>query len=410
MIQSGTNGNVYRFINSNNQQLAVKESLGFRSIDFIYSLRELDTMIKLKGCENILELKEYTFIHPMIKSKSKEVIDSVFLIFDLADCDLLDMIDSVPENKLDDYYRQLIEGLTFIHSRGIIHRDIKPENILFFRSSDRLKYCDFGLSKRFVSGKKNTLTVCTPCYKAPEIFFEDTGYGFGIDIFSLGLVFCEMKFKRLYLQDTKTMFATLKQFIKKSKDDFTINQLKERFPDSRILANKMQRKQLELVKRVNIFKIQDQHTEMIQSMLRFIPEKRIKLNELRIKLGMNEIELKEVPSQRINRIESSEDQELVNSIRMKLKSKEYFSNSILEESIDLFSRFYPKILNERKIDVFFSCLYISIKNENYISNHIPRFEELLRDYGVSIPIDHSYFENLERRIIMEIIDQDGLFH
>lgn len=42
-------------------------------------------------------------------------------------------------------FRQLLDGLSYIHSENIIHRDIKPENILFDQSFN-LKICDFGLS------------------------------------------------------------------------------------------------------------------------------------------------------------------------------------------------------------------------------------------------------------------------
>lgn len=413
MLQSGTNGNVYSFIDSNQQVLAMKESIRSHSIDFIYNFRELDMMMKLKGNEHILELKEFRFVHPMIKTKSEDPIDSIFLIFDLADCDLFDMIDKVPDESLDNYYRQLIDGLSFIHSHNIIHRDIKPENILFFKNTNTLKYCDFGLSKRYTAGKNNTLTVSTPCYKAPELFFEETKYDYGIDIFSLGIVFCEMKFKRLYLQDTKTSFATLKQFIKKSKDDFTIAQLKDRFPLSRILGNRMQRRQLELVKRVNIFKEEDQHTELIQSMLRFIPEKRIKMNEIRSKLCMdenNQLNESICINDDILQGLTSEDEILIETIKLKLKSKEYFNDRIIPSCSNLFLRFYTDEMKEERIKVFLCCLYLSIKNENYLFEFIPRFRELIKDCGLQFQIDNSYFEELEKRIIIKIIDSNGLFH
>lgn len=42
--------------------------------------------------------------------------------------------------------RQLIEGLTYLHTAGVMHRDLKPSNILIDEKLN-VKICDFGLSK-----------------------------------------------------------------------------------------------------------------------------------------------------------------------------------------------------------------------------------------------------------------------
>jgi serine/threonine protein kinase len=42
-------------------------------------------------------------------------------------------------------FRQLLEGLQFLHKNGVVHRDIKPENLLI-DSKFRLVICDFGFS------------------------------------------------------------------------------------------------------------------------------------------------------------------------------------------------------------------------------------------------------------------------
>lgn len=41
-------------------------------------------------------------------------------------------------------FRQILDGLTYIHSKGIIHRDLKPGNI-FINKLD-VKIGDFGLA------------------------------------------------------------------------------------------------------------------------------------------------------------------------------------------------------------------------------------------------------------------------
>ena len=43
------------------------------------------------------------------------------------------------------YFKQLLEGVEFLHNNKIYHSDIKPANILF-TSNDDIKLCDFGIA------------------------------------------------------------------------------------------------------------------------------------------------------------------------------------------------------------------------------------------------------------------------
>lgn len=43
------------------------------------------------------------------------------------------------------YYKQLLNALSHMHSKGIAHRDLKPENLLF-DGNYNLKVADFGFS------------------------------------------------------------------------------------------------------------------------------------------------------------------------------------------------------------------------------------------------------------------------
>lgn len=104
-------------------------------------------------------------------------------------------------------FRQLLEGIGYMHSKHVIHRDIKPENILIVSSRHvpdetaggsagsflhEVKIADFGLSKVISEGASLAKTcVGTPQYWAPEVLNVQHGggtYGEAADFWGLGAV------------------------------------------------------------------------------------------------------------------------------------------------------------------------------------------------------------------------------
>ena len=88
--------------------------------------------------------------------------------------DLFDKIEAdvgVPEDIAHVYFRQLVSGTSFLHSKGVAHRDLKPENILLSESGN-LKLADFGMATMFEykgSRKLSSTTCGSPPYIAPEV-------------------------------------------------------------------------------------------------------------------------------------------------------------------------------------------------------------------------------------------------
>ncbi|CAJ0968701.1 unnamed protein product, partial [Ranitomeya imitator] len=82
---------------------------------------------------------------------------------------------------------EIIYGLQFIHSRGIIHRDIKPENILL-DSTGHLKITDFGLAVRNMFGDAKTSAL----QSGQSSYFLHVLTDSSVDWFSTGVVIYEM--------------------------------------------------------------------------------------------------------------------------------------------------------------------------------------------------------------------------
>ena len=104
----------------------------------------------------------------------------------------------LPVERAVNYGLQILTGLARLHHAGIVHRDIKPFNILL-TAEDRVKICDFGLSR--LRGEKfgapATLKVGSPFYAPPEQEENPDQAGFSADLFATGVMLYRMLTGRL---------------------------------------------------------------------------------------------------------------------------------------------------------------------------------------------------------------------
>ncbi|KAL4500674.1 hypothetical protein ABPG72_003098 [Tetrahymena utriculariae] len=93
----------------------------------------------------------------------------------------------LPENDARKIFRQVVEGIKYLHSRNIIHRDIKLENLLI-DDYKNVKIIDFGFAVCAPKDKKLTSFCGTPSYMAPEIVSKKDYYGAPVDVWTCGVL------------------------------------------------------------------------------------------------------------------------------------------------------------------------------------------------------------------------------
>lgn len=120
--------------------------------------------------------------------------------------------------------RDVINGLEFLHYKGITHRDIKPANIVYTKNRAHVKLIDFGASfydssqrqdpeplekwPRELSSLKRV--IGTPAFMSPEVLFvpmddvERPPTTHAIDIWSLGVTFYCFLFGQLPFQEVNS--------------------------------------------------------------------------------------------------------------------------------------------------------------------------------------------------------------
>ncbi|MBP7587392.1 MAG: serine/threonine protein kinase [Thermoanaerobaculia bacterium] len=98
---------------------------------------------------------------------------------------------SLPEKLL--YLVQIVRGLQYAHSRGVVHRDIKPANIRILED-DTAKIMDFGIAKLAHHDQVLTqvgITLGTAAYLAPEQI-RGGAFDARTDLFSFGILAFEL--------------------------------------------------------------------------------------------------------------------------------------------------------------------------------------------------------------------------
>ncbi|KAL5145935.1 Mitogen-activated protein kinase kinase kinase 3 [Glycine soja] len=104
---------------------------------------------------------------------------------------LLQEYGAFKEPVIQNYTRQIVSGLSYLHGRNTVHRDIKGANILVDPNGE-IKLADFGMAKHINSSSSMLSFKGSPYWMAPEVVMNTNGYSLPVDIWSLGCTILEM--------------------------------------------------------------------------------------------------------------------------------------------------------------------------------------------------------------------------
>ena len=108
------------------------------------------------------------------------------------------MKEGIDDSKILLYFNQILEGIKFIHNKGVFHRDIKPENILYDKKSNLLVISDLGIAHFNEDDliddpkTKKTSRMANFMYSAPEQRIKGGNVDYRCDIYALGLILNEL--------------------------------------------------------------------------------------------------------------------------------------------------------------------------------------------------------------------------
>ncbi|WWC73187.1 uncharacterized protein I206_107153 [Kwoniella pini CBS 10737] len=122
-------------------------------------------------------------------------------------------------------FKQILQGIQYLHSMGVAHRDIKPENLLL-DGRGHVKITDFGVSDvfRMCWEKKTHLSkgLCgSEPYIAPELFDHKEYDARLVDVWAAAIVFYCMQFQELPWRVAKTSDSTFATYAQTYKGDGT---------------------------------------------------------------------------------------------------------------------------------------------------------------------------------------------
>jgi hypothetical protein len=204
-ISAGGFGLVYLAVDSEGQQIALKEylpaSLASRGPgEFIPQVQTDKLSLYRLGLKSFFE--EGRALAQIAHASVVSVLnffrenETVYMVMNyLEGATLQDYIVTARDLKKPKIFREstirslfdeILRGLRIVHQHKMLHLDIKPANI-FITDDDKAVLIDFGAAREVISKEGNFIRpMYTPGFAAPEMYRRDAEMGPWTDIYAIG--------------------------------------------------------------------------------------------------------------------------------------------------------------------------------------------------------------------------------
>ncbi|KAF8176636.1 kinase-like domain-containing protein [Mycena galopus ATCC 62051] len=193
LIGRGTYGRVYLALNATTgDMIAVKQIEIPRTASDNNDSRKVTVVQALKLESETLKLLDHPNIVQYLGFEETPTNLSIFMEYvpggSIGSCVL--EYGRFDEDVTKSFTSQILDGLAYLHSKGIVHRDLKSDSILV-EMTGVCKISEFGISKR--TDRQNDAAMSSVFWMAPELINpQKKGDSFKIDIWSIGCVALEM--------------------------------------------------------------------------------------------------------------------------------------------------------------------------------------------------------------------------
>ncbi|XP_055631945.1 serine/threonine-protein kinase mig-15 isoform X11 [Toxorhynchites rutilus septentrionalis] len=212
VVGNGTYGQVYKGRHTKTGQLAAIKVMDVTEEEEEEIKLEINVLKKYSNHRNIA-----TYYGAFIKKTSAGKDDQLWLVMEYCGAgSVTDLVKSTKGQSLKEEWiayicREILRGLSYLHTNKVIHRDIKGQNVLLTDNAE-VKLVDFGVSAQLdkTIGRRNTF-IGTPYWMAPEVIAcdenRDATYDNRSDLWSLGITALEMAESQPPLCDLHPMRA-----------------------------------------------------------------------------------------------------------------------------------------------------------------------------------------------------------